>query len=325
MRDLAGRNRPAADELLALGRSQGLNLRVVDLDVRSQESADAAVATVIDEAGRLDVVVHNAGHLSLGYTEAYSAEEMADLLDVNALSAQRVNRAALPHLRARGTGTLVYIGSTTTVSVPPFLGPYVVSKFAFDALAQVTAYEVAPYGIETVIVMPGAFTRGTNHFAHASGPADVSVTAEYADLDHYVANYGEYVANYGEATEGLFVPGSDPDPVSVADEDDSAFFTVAGTAPTERDQRVMSPPPTSERWRLFAVARSGATDGPSAVEFADARWFLPAAHGKNRPTERETFLAAPGRTTCAARCSATSAPTRPLAVHDEAHGSFRWR
>jgi NAD(P)-dependent dehydrogenase (short-subunit alcohol dehydrogenase family) len=211
MRALAGRNRPAADELLALGRSQRLDMRVVDLDVRSQESADAAAATVIDEAGRLDVVVHNAGHLSLGYTEAYSAEEMADLLDVNALSAQRVNRAALPHLRARRTGTLVYIGSTTTVSVPPFLGPYVVSKFAFDALAQVTAYEVAPYGIETVIVMPGAFTRGTNHFAHASGPADESVTAEYADLDHYVASYGQ-------ATEGLFAPGSDPDPCSVAAE-----------------------------------------------------------------------------------------------------------
>jgi NAD(P)-dependent dehydrogenase (short-subunit alcohol dehydrogenase family) len=211
MRDVAGRNRPAADELLALGRSQSLDLRVVDLDVRSQESADAAVAAVIDEAGRLDVVVHNAGHLSLGYTEAYSAEEMADLLDVNALGAQRINRAALPHMRAQGTGTLVYIGSTTTVSVPPFLGPYVVSKFAFDALAQVTAYEVAPYGIETVIVMPGAFTRGTNHFAHASGPADQSVTAEYADLDHYVASYGE-------ATEGLFAPGSDPDPASVAAE-----------------------------------------------------------------------------------------------------------
>lgn len=95
--------------------------------------------------------------------------------------------------------------------MPPFLSPYVVSKFVFDALAQVTAYEVAPYGIETVIVMPGAFTRGTNHFARASRPADESVTAEYADLDHYIESYGE-------ATEGLFAPGSDPHPSSVAAE-----------------------------------------------------------------------------------------------------------
>jgi NAD(P)-dependent dehydrogenase (short-subunit alcohol dehydrogenase family) len=107
MRDLAGRNRTATDRLGALSRSEGTDLRVTELDVRSQASADAAVATVIAEAGRLDVVVHNAGHMSLGYTEAYTAEEVADLLDVNALSAQRVNRAALPHLRAQGAGTLV--------------------------------------------------------------------------------------------------------------------------------------------------------------------------------------------------------------------------
>lgn len=224
MRDVDGRNRPAAEELLALGRSDGVDLRVVDLDVRSQESANAAVAAVIDEAGRLDTVVHNAGHLSLGYTEAYTAEEIADLLDVNALSAQRVNRAALPHLRAQGVGTLVYVGSTTTVSVPPFLGPYVVSKFAFDALAQVTAYEVAPYGIETVIVMPGAFTRGTNHFAHASGPADGSVTAEYHNLDHYLESYAE-------ATEGLFAPGSDPNPAAVGTEIARILALPPGTRP----------------------------------------------------------------------------------------------
>ncbi|GHF12429.1 short-chain dehydrogenase/reductase [Streptomyces spiralis] len=211
MRDPEGRNRARAGELLALAERDHTDLRVVELDVRSQESADAAVQTVLAEAGQLDVVVHNAGHLALGYTEAFTAEEVADMFDVNAISVQRVNRAALPHLRARRSGTLLYVGSTTTVSVPPFLGPYVASKFAFDALAQVTSYEVSQFGIETVIVMPGAFTVGTSHFANASGARDEAVSAAYAELD-------PLVDGYGEATEGLFEPGVDAHPVSVARE-----------------------------------------------------------------------------------------------------------
>ena len=114
--------------------------------------------------------------MALGYVEAFTAEEIAQLIDVNVLGVQRVNRAALPHFRGRREGTLIYVGSTTTVVVPPFLGPYVASKFAFDALAQTTAYEVGQFGIETTIVMPGAFTSGTEHFpnaSHVAGPREV--------------------------------------------------------------------------------------------------------------------------------------------------------
>ena len=89
-------------------------------------------------------------------------------------------------MRERGAGNLVYIGSTTTVSVSPFRGPYVASKYAFDAFAQTTAYEVNPLGIETVIVMPGAFTHGTEHFPNAAHPADQATAAGYAGLDKMV-------------------------------------------------------------------------------------------------------------------------------------------
>lgn len=211
MRDVDGRNAERAGQLLELARRDGLDLRVVELDVQSQDSADRAVDTVLAETGRLDVAVHNAGHLYLGYTEAFTAEEVAHLFDVNAVSVQRVNRAVLPHMRARGTGTLLYVGSTTTVSVPPFLGPYVASKAAFDALAQATSYEVSQFGVETVIVMPGAFTRGTAHFPNADQAGDRARAVAYAALD-------PMVARYGEATEGLFGPGVDPDPSTVADE-----------------------------------------------------------------------------------------------------------
>ncbi|KUN35523.1 hypothetical protein AQJ30_25725 [Streptomyces longwoodensis] len=72
MRDVRGRNAARAEELRALGRREGHDLRVVELDVQSEASAEAAVATVLDEAGRLDTVVHNAGHLYVGYVEAFT-------------------------------------------------------------------------------------------------------------------------------------------------------------------------------------------------------------------------------------------------------------
>jgi NAD(P)-dependent dehydrogenase (short-subunit alcohol dehydrogenase family) len=130
MRDTGGGNADRAERLVAAGRDLGVDLRVVELDVTSQDSAHAAVEAVLAGSGQLDVVVHNAGHMSLGYLEAFTVEELAQQFDVNAFSVQRVNRAALPHMRERREGTLVYVGSTTTVSVPPFMGPYVDEKFA---------------------------------------------------------------------------------------------------------------------------------------------------------------------------------------------------
>lgn len=211
MRDPDGRDAAAASELTALANSTGRDLRVVQLDVTSQASADDAVRHILAEAGAVDVVVNNAGHLYLGYAEAFTDEDIAHLLDVNAVGAHRVNRAVLPHMRHRRSGTLLYVGSTILVTTPPFLGPYVASKAAFDALAVATSYEVSQFGIETSIVMPGAITRGTQHFPNASRATDVAVAAQYADLD-------PLVERTHDAHERLFEPGTTAGPRDVAEE-----------------------------------------------------------------------------------------------------------
>jgi NAD(P)-dependent dehydrogenase (short-subunit alcohol dehydrogenase family) len=211
MRDAAGRNAAHAQELLDLAQRDEVELRVIDLDVQSQASADQAIASILEDAGQLEVVIHNAGHLYVGYVEAFTAEDVARLFDINVLGAQRVNRAALPHMRKRRAGTLLYVGSTTTVSVPPFLGPYVASKFAFDAIAMTTSYEVSQFGIETTIVMPGAFTQGTEHFPNASHTNDQAITAAYSALD-------PLVERNEEATASLSDPAVDADPAAVATE-----------------------------------------------------------------------------------------------------------
>ncbi|RIX28617.1 SDR family oxidoreductase [Amnibacterium setariae] len=258
MRDPEGKNAARAEDLRSLARAADLDLHVLELDVLSQESADAAVAEVVRRSGRIDVVIQNAGHLLVGYTESFTAEDLAHLFDVNAIGAQRVNRAALPHLRAQRSGVLVYVGSTTTVSVPPFLGPYVASKFAFDALAQVTAYEVGRFGVETVVVMPGAFTTGTNHFPDAGRASDTARAAAYAELD-------PLVARNEEATASLFDPAVDADPQSVADEIVRVLALPVGGKPLRTvvdftQSHVQDVLDVAERERVDFVTRLGFAD-----------------------------------------------------------------
>ncbi|WP_208510606.1 SDR family NAD(P)-dependent oxidoreductase [Variovorax paradoxus] len=191
MRDIAGRNAPRAAELRALAAARGLELHPLELDVLSQDSADAAAATIVREQGQLDVVMQNAGHLVVGPTEAFTPEEIVKVFDTNVLGAQRVNRAVLPYLRRQESGLMLWISSTTTKGgFPPFMGPYGAAKAAMDSLAVTLAYEIARFGIETSIVVPGAFTRGTDHFPSAGRPADAATAAAYGRYDGLMDQIG---------------------------------------------------------------------------------------------------------------------------------------
>lgn len=211
MRDTAGRNAPQVAAISEFARANDLDLRTVDLDVGSQESVDAAVEHVMGVTGRVDVVIHNAGHMSYGPAEAFTAQQLADLYDVNVLGAQRVNRAVLPHLRAQRHGLVLWISSSSVAGgTPPYLGPYFAAKAAADALAVTYARELTLWGIETSIVVPGAFTNGTNHFAHAATPEDQTVAADYE-----AGPYAGYTDRIQKAFDAI-VP-TDADAATVAD------------------------------------------------------------------------------------------------------------
>lgn len=174
------RNAQAVKDAADYAAARNVALRTVELDVSSQESVDQAVATLIDAHGHIDVLVQNAGHMVTGPSEAFTPEQMAALYDVNVLGAQRLNRAALPHLRARGSGLVVWVSSSSVKGgTPPYLGPYFAAKAAMDSLATTYALELARFGIETSIVVPGSYTHGTNHFTHSGTPQDTAVVADY--------------------------------------------------------------------------------------------------------------------------------------------------
>jgi NAD(P)-dependent dehydrogenase (short-subunit alcohol dehydrogenase family) len=211
MRETSGRNAPHVAELQKFAKDNKIDLRAIELDVQSQESVDRAVTKIISAHGDIDVVVHNAGHMDFGPAEAFTPEQLAEIYDINVLSTQRVNRAALPHMRKQRSGLLVWVSSSSVAGgTPPYLSPYFAAKAGMDAIAVSYARELALWGIETSIVVPGAFTGGTNHFAHAGRPADTARVAEY--------NAGPY-ANYTNKIMKAFatIVPADADAAAVGD------------------------------------------------------------------------------------------------------------
>jgi NAD(P)-dependent dehydrogenase (short-subunit alcohol dehydrogenase family) len=210
MRETQGRNAPQVSTVAEWADAHKVDLRTVELDVQFDASAEAGIARIIAEAGRLDVIVHNAGHMVFGPAEAFTPEQLIEQYDVNVVGAQRVNRAVLPHLRGQRKGLLVWVGSSSTRGgTPPFLAPYFAAKAAMDALAVSYSTELTLWGIETTIMVPGAFTKGTNHFAHSGKPGDAARVAEY--------EAGPYAGIADKALKGLAgMEPADADPAEVA-------------------------------------------------------------------------------------------------------------
>jgi len=259
MRETQGRNAPQVEEAKRFAKDNDVDLRAIELNVSSQESCDAAMQEIIVKNGRLDVVIHNAGHMVFGPAEAFTPDQLAELYDVNVLSTQRVNRAALPQLRKQGEGLVVWVSSSSVAGgTPPYLAPYFAAKAGMDALAVVYARELTRWGIETSIIVPGAFTGGTNHFAHAGSPVDKARVAEY--------EAGPYAGFADQMREGFasIVP-ADADVAAVAD----AIVKVVDTPFGKRPFRVHIDPTqdgaevvnaVSDRVRAELLRRIGLTD-----------------------------------------------------------------
>lgn len=150
MRSRQDKNAPLAQALEALG------VAIIEMDVTDDASVDAGVSAALDALNGLDVVFNNAGIGSYGIQELFSADEMHRVFDVNVYGVQRVMRAVLPHLRAQGAGTIVYTSSLIGRVSIPFYGTYCASKWALEAMAQSYRAELARFGVDSVIVEPGA-------------------------------------------------------------------------------------------------------------------------------------------------------------------------
>ena len=148
-----GRNTEAVAD--AVGGSE--DLLVVELDITSIASVEAAVQTAIDRFGRIDVLVNNAGNFYAGFFEELTPEQIERQLATNLIGPMNVTRAVLPVMREQRLGTVVTITSTAGIVGQEFCSAYAASKFGLEGWMESLRFEVAPFGIRTTIVEPGFF------------------------------------------------------------------------------------------------------------------------------------------------------------------------
>ncbi|MFC4626609.1 SDR family NAD(P)-dependent oxidoreductase [Promicromonospora alba] len=142
----------ALDDLVTAHGDAVVPLR---LDVTDPAQATAAVRAAAERLGRIDVVVNNAGHGLFGYVEEITPEQLREQLEVNLFGVLHVTQAALPLLRAQGSGHVVQVSSSSGVAAWPGLGGYSASKWALEGLSEALAQEVAGFGIRVTLVEPG--------------------------------------------------------------------------------------------------------------------------------------------------------------------------
>ncbi|HEY1280868.1 MAG TPA: SDR family oxidoreductase [Acidimicrobiales bacterium] len=149
------RNLDSTGKLRTMADTAGVEVETVQMDVADDASVADAMARIIGTAGRVDVLVNNAGVGGNAVVEDCTPEQIQAVMDVNVSGALRCIRAVLPTMRAQGSGAIVNISSVTGRIGAIAQAPYVASKWALEGLSEELALEVAPFGVRVVIVEPG--------------------------------------------------------------------------------------------------------------------------------------------------------------------------
>jgi NAD(P)-dependent dehydrogenase (short-subunit alcohol dehydrogenase family) len=222
MREVSGKNAEQARALRDWATAKNVRLHVIELDVTDDASVARAVREALATAGRIDAVVNNAAIGAFGLVESFTAAQMRDLFDVNVGGVQRVNRAVLPHMRERKSGLLVHISSGLGRLAVPVTGAYSMTKWALEVLAETYHYELAPVGVDSVIVQPGAFpTEFGGKAMAAAEPERAQGYGPNADLPQ------RFMAVFG----AMLSAPNPPQPQDVADAIAALVEMPAGTRP----------------------------------------------------------------------------------------------
>ena len=187
----------AGDKVAAVARSIGSlealkesypdSLLPITLDITNRESVFAAVKAAKEHFGRLDVIVNNAGTMTLGMVEELSEADARSVMETNFFGALWVSQAAMPYLREQGSGHLIQISSIGALVAGPMTGIYSASKFALEGLSEALAKEAAAFGIKLTMVEPGGYWT------------DMYLTMRLSDS---IEAYGPLKEDMGKQSEG---------------------------------------------------------------------------------------------------------------------------
>ena len=219
------------------------------LDVTDRAADFAAVKRAHEHFGRLDVVVNNAGYGQFGFVEEISEQDARDQIETNVFGALWVTQAALPHLRAQGSGHIIQVSSIGGIVAFPNVGIYHASKWALEGFSQSLAQEVAPFGVHVTLIEPAGFSTDWS----GSSSRTAEALPDYADL---------HAENEKERKTRWAAPG-DPKAsaaavLKVVDADEPPLRVFFGDAPlglakADYEQRLR----TWEEWQPVAELAQG--------------------------------------------------------------------
>lgn len=187
MRNSSGKNAEKANELLVYGKSNGFNIEVLDIDVTSDES----VTNAINSLPAIDILINNAGAGFGGPIESFSSSQILDQLDINVVGTIRVAKAVLPKMRAQKSGLIIQLSSVVGRIAVPGFGVYNASKWALEGISEAMRYELAPSGIDVVLVEPGPFA--TNFFENMVPAQSEEIATAYEHVSAFMNGFGEQV------------------------------------------------------------------------------------------------------------------------------------
>jgi NAD(P)-dependent dehydrogenase (short-subunit alcohol dehydrogenase family) len=171
-------------------------LLVTALDVTNPTSISDAVSKGVAHFGKIDVIVNNAGIGMFGAHEVVADEVIRQVFETNTFGVMAMNRAIAPHMRQRGSGTIINVTSSVGIAPMPLVAAYTASKYAIEGFSESLAYELGVFGIRVKIVQPG-LAPSTSFAANSGGRANNMIPQAYADFaECYMKSMQDYSTAY---------------------------------------------------------------------------------------------------------------------------------
>jgi len=192
------RNTKKADKIQEIAKKENLSLEVIELDVDIENSIKSAVKKILDQKGRIDVLVNNAGYGLFGCIEDISIDELKAQFETNFFGVVRLIQETAPIMRKQGSGIIVNVSSVAGRIGFPGTPAYISSKFALEGLSECMRYELSPFGIKTIIIEPGVIK--TNFFSSMKTTKG-KPNSPYKEITEKVMNGVKMMAEMGTPGE----------------------------------------------------------------------------------------------------------------------------
>ncbi len=189
------RNLEKAKSISDIAKKENLSLHTIKLDVTDEKSVNNAVKTIKSDAGRIDVLVNNAGYGLVGPIEDLSMNEIKAQYETNVFGLIRVTQAVLPIMREQKSGTIVNISSIGGKIALPLSSPYIGTKFAVEGLSESIAYDLEQFGIKVIIIEPGAIKTNFDTGMIVAQKSQNSSSPYYSAMQKFESTLSSIVKN----------------------------------------------------------------------------------------------------------------------------------